>query len=506
MQFTRGQTVAIPDIPDRSVFECIQVVGGSPCARYVVVNSTSLFSFEPITTEPAPTNPTPTTQPPPPPQQGTLISQRSLLEIGRVTFIKTQSFTVHFKTSSGGDQVEYKYQSPLDVVGAIRTSLNELGVKGKHTQNANASSAKSPQRRIQGGSFRERPRDAIKRLEGEMNVRPTLTIVRAIMDRYRRLIDAHVMDPSAASQKEAEQLMHAQHQFLMREDVTKTLNSETQILKQREKRSTDDAIDRDRERSRSKSTSSNEGNDKERAAQEMDANTESKERAGETEEDVTKTGASSSSAAQDNTVENASFAVGAECNTIMGKGVILDIRQDDTFKIELQWVLAYDCKVILYSTLTNLLRSQGTDKKKAPPGSHERGDSIDGTVISRSNSNDETEDNDENDGSGSGSGSGSKDSTNNEWPAGLTAVATTTEEEELDQMMDGYSDSANDEGEDEEVDCTFVGVPYRRQAGEVYYCRADTQSQVNHARVAEQGIFLGSGRHQTLFLLKKEDR
>ena len=132
-----------------------------------------------------------------------------------------------------------------------------------------------------------------------MNVRPTLTIVRAIMDRYRRLIDAHVMDPSAASQKEAEQLMHAQHQFLMREDVTKTLNSETQILKQREKRSSDDAIDR--ERSRSKSTSSNEDkdNDKdnERAAYESNSTVRSdpKERARETEEDATKTGASDSS-------------------------------------------------------------------------------------------------------------------------------------------------------------------------------------------------------------------
>jgi len=257
-QFSRGQIVDIAsDISDCTVFACVEVVGGTPGARLVVINPTSIFSFEPLFTtgnedddksrsegraEGRGEGEVST--------QGTLRSQRSLLEIGRVTFLKTESFTVHFKTSYGGDQVTYFYAEPLQVVGAIKDSLGKLGVKGKHTQNASNSSPVS-QRRIQGGSFRERPIDAIRRLEAEMEVRPTLTIVRAIMDRYRRLIDTCVSDPSVAAQKEAERLMQGLQHFLMREDVTKTLNSESQILKQRERSEEEIVVERTRTRSQS---------------------------------------------------------------------------------------------------------------------------------------------------------------------------------------------------------------------------------------------------------------
>ena len=244
------------DIQDRKVFDVIQEVGGSQLSRWVVVNATSIFSIEPLKEDKA-TSAAGATSPTPPPQQqqGTLRSQRSLLEIGRVTFLQHKSFTVHFKSSYGGDQVTYLYQEPMEVVKAIQDALGILGVKGKHTSSASGGggggSSALKQTRIQGGSFRERPRDAIRRLEDEMKVRPTLAIVRGIMDRYRRLIDACVSDPSHAAEKEAERLMHALQQFLMREDVERTLNSETQILHQRERSEEEIVVERERERSAS---------------------------------------------------------------------------------------------------------------------------------------------------------------------------------------------------------------------------------------------------------------
>ena len=86
------------------------------------------------------------------------------------------------------------------------------------------------------------------------------------------------------------------------------------------------------------------------------------------------------------------FVVGADCYTIMGKGTILEIRtalteEEEINKqkkfvdlVELHWVLAYNCKVLLYTTLDKLT----VKKKQNSGGSHERGDSIDGTIISRS--------------------------------------------------------------------------------------------------------------------------
>ena len=548
-QFSRGQMVTMTDIDNMKMFECVQVVGGSPCRRLVVINSTSIFSFEPTTTGDLPNHQ----------QQGTLLSQRSLLEIGRVTFLKTQSFTVHFKTSYGGDQVEYKFDAPLDVVAAIRAALDKVGVKGKHTQNANASANSPPQRRIQGGSFRERPRDAIRRLEGEMVVRPTLTIVRAIMDRYRRLIDAHIMDPSTAAQKEAEVLMHQQQEFLMREDVTRTLNSEAQILKQREKRS--DESENERNRSRSTSSSKNEsGSESTKSTSEGATKSEGATGATGEEKKATEVAPEATPVATDavqvsihSTTTTTTdmektrmepFAVGADCYTIMGKGTILEIRtalaeegeinKKKKFVVELHWVLAYNCKVLLYTTLDKLT----VDKKKNSGGSHERGDSIDGTIISRSetmeNKNSSTEGQEDSqegekgselsggtggttdDSAGSAGSAGSADNAEeqqSEWPAGLSEIMATTaqeEEDELDQMMAGYSNPTGDEKEGQAaaapVDCEFVGVPYRRQPGEIYYCHPETKSQINHARVAEQGVFLGSGRHQTLFVYDKDER
>ena len=226
-QFSRGEEVNLDEafnVEERKIYSCIRNIGGTPCPRLLVINSTSIFSFEPLEKTS---------------KISTLRSQRSLLEIGRVTFLKTESFTVHFKTSYGGDQATYLYNAPLEVVGAIKDSLGKLGVKGKHTQNgastASSSATQQQHRRIQGGSFHERPLDAIKRLEKEFIARPTLTVVRGIMDRYRRLIDNCLSDTSTDAEKEAQKLMSSLQNFLMREDVTKTLNSETQILKQRER-------------------------------------------------------------------------------------------------------------------------------------------------------------------------------------------------------------------------------------------------------------------------------
>ena len=55
------------------------------------------------------------------------------------------------------------------------------------------------------------------------------------------------------------------------------------------------------------------------------------------------------------------WVVGMACNTIMGKGVVLERREGSegseggrSYKIELEWVLAGECKVFLYTTADKL--------------------------------------------------------------------------------------------------------------------------------------------------------
>jgi len=73
-------------------------------------------------------------------------------------------------------------------------------------------------------------------------------------------------------------------------------------------------------------------------------------------------------------------------------------------------------------------------------------------------------------------------------------------------ITEGEDKDQEDSNEEEKIDYDYVGVPYHRSPGEVYYSRPDSSSQINHARVAEQGFFLGSGRVQTNFQLKNHDK
>ena len=56
----------------------------------------------------------------------TLRSQRSLLEISRVTFVLERSFTVHFKAAYGGEIVTYVTGDPSACITAIREGLQRL--------------------------------------------------------------------------------------------------------------------------------------------------------------------------------------------------------------------------------------------------------------------------------------------------------------------------------------------------------------------------------------------
>lgn len=229
--FSRGQIVDLSTILKAKRFDCLQVVGGEEKARSIVISQHSIFCFEPASSKGTEQDPTDNT--------ASLLFQRSLLEIGSVKYVNNLSFTVIFKHQYGGNRAEFKYPSPLKIVNAVRTSLNQLGVNGKETAGKSlskkAGSSKHERRISGGGSFREHPLDAIRRLEEEMDARPTLTLVRAIMDRYRRIIDSCVSDPDPLGQKRAEELMQNLQKFLQRRDVTKCLSDESKIMKQRER-------------------------------------------------------------------------------------------------------------------------------------------------------------------------------------------------------------------------------------------------------------------------------
>ena len=499
-QFSRGQSLSTFDIQDRKVFDVIQEVGGSQLSRWVVVNATSIFSIEPLKEDKA-TSAAGATSPTPPPQQqqGTLRSQRSLLEIGRVTFLQNTSFTVHFKSSYGGDQVTYLYKEPMEVVKAIQDALGILGVKGKHTSNASGGgggggSSALKQTRIQGGSFRERPRDAIRRLEDEMKVRPTLAIVRGIMDRYRRLIDACVSDPSHAAEKEAERLMHALQQFLMREDVERTLNSETQILHQRERSEEEIVVERERERSaslsrdraaseakeekeeeeakaslRSLSSFLEEGEDGEdgevgeegEEGEEERKNQENQEKKKKKEDNVDDDGSNDRTdpmqkQEQKQEKQKNQGSSKTAVMTSMGRGIMVDSREDGVRTVELDWA-------IMYSRDPSIITVLEDDSELSQ------------VATSTTTSNDDKE---------------------------------RISDDELNLLMKDYEEDdtlttkgKGEEWEDiteesEESNSDFVGIPYHRSPGEVYLSQVP-DSQINHARVAEQGYFLGSGKVQT---------
>ena len=495
-QFSRGQSLSTFDIQDRKVFDVIQEVGGSQLSRWVVVNATSIFSIEPLKEDKA-TSAAGATSPTPPPQQqqGTLRSQRSLLEIGRVTFLQHKSFTVHFKSSYGGDQVTYLYQEPMEVVKAIQDALGILGVKGKHTSSASGGggggSSALKQTRIQGGSFRERPRDAIRRLEDEMKVRPTLAIVRGIMDRYRRLIDACVSDPSHAAEKEAERLMHALQQFLMREDVERTLNSETQILHQRERSEEEIVVERERERSASLSRDRAASEAREEKEEEEEEEEEEEAKAslrplssflvgkadgvvdGEEEERKNQENQEKKKKKEDNVDDGSngradptqkqeqkqekqnnqgSSSSKTAVMTSMGRGIMVDSREDGVRTVELDWAIMYCRDPSIITVL-------------------EDDSELSQVATATTTSNDDKE---------------------------------RISDDELNLLMKDYEEGdtlttkgkGEEDEESEESNIDFVGTPYKRSPGEVYLSQVP-ESQINHARVAEQGYFLGSGKVQT---------
>ena len=68
-----------------------------------------------------------------------------------------------------------------------------------------------------------------------MRVRPTLAVVRAVMDRYRRIIERTSADPVLMSRSISERLMKNLQAFLQRDDVIAVLSTEATVAKQREK-------------------------------------------------------------------------------------------------------------------------------------------------------------------------------------------------------------------------------------------------------------------------------
>ena len=524
-QFSRGEEVILDEafnVEERKIYSCIRNIGGTPCPRLLVINSTSIFSFEPTTLEKTS-------------KISTLRSQRSLLEIGRVTFLKTESFTVHFKTSYGGDQATYLYNAPLEVVGAIKDSLGKLGVKGKHTQNgastASSSATQQQHRRIQGGSFHERPLDAIKRLEKEFIARPTLTVVRGIMDRYRRLIENCLSDTSTDAEKEAQKLMSSLQNFLMREDVTKTLNSETQILKQRERSEEEIVVERERTRSRSKSEVEKKSLIEQKKEQEKEKEKDNEKRKEEKESNdlegerkkenkMENTDKEGNGSGQDNVettiakekvattdtdvVTDAAANVAANNNQeigsrithkTLGSGSLLELRLATN-----QIVVTLDCDALNRKILVQLTEIQEHFQQSSTSSKVTSNDiDIDGTMILRTELK-ATNEEERSSGNSGNSGNSSKDNED-------------VSDKELAEMMAGLEEHDNKKlatGEEEVVeeilDYTFVGVPYHRSPGEVYYSNPDSPSQINHARVAEQGFFLGSGRIQETFKLKSHDK
>jgi ubiquitin-protein ligase len=241
--FTINDVIHTDAIPAGKFYKCEVDIGGARHPRYVAVNPHSLFILETHRTE-----------------LGKVIvrSQRALLEIARVSYTVGKAVKVIYKASQGGDSSTFFLDNPEECVEAIKISLSKLGVKGSEGVNAGVPRGLSPQagamahalgavstppNRFIGGGRGESPFNSIKRLEREMRSRPTISVVRGIMDRYRRLIEQCSADPRPHVQRRAETLTRDLQNFLQRPEVLKTLSSQEQIEKQRHRRRPSTSMD-----------------------------------------------------------------------------------------------------------------------------------------------------------------------------------------------------------------------------------------------------------------------
>ena len=116
--FTINDVISPDDIPGATLIKCDVNVGGQRFPRSVAINPHSIFILEMHSTEP-----------------GKVIvrSQRSLLEIARVSYTLGKAVRVVYKASQGGDSCTFLTDSPEACVAAIRQSLSKLGIQGNET-------------------------------------------------------------------------------------------------------------------------------------------------------------------------------------------------------------------------------------------------------------------------------------------------------------------------------------------------------------------------------------
>ena len=273
--FTINKLIHQNDIPAGLFLDCEIEIGGTRYPRIVAVNPHSIFILELNQKEVS---------------KYFVRSQRALLEISRVSYTIGKAVKVVYKASQGGDHVTFYMKNPIDCVKAISGHLKRLGIQGNeagassrkkkqnsnnnnninnnnNNDNGNNNKANTPQRRMSpffgssllrgsssrksntpysnstnsaprfgGGGRNESPYASIKRLEKEMRARPTINVVRGIMDRYRRLIERCSADSRPRVQKQAEMLTRDLQLFLQRPEVLQTLSDQEQIEKQRHRR------------------------------------------------------------------------------------------------------------------------------------------------------------------------------------------------------------------------------------------------------------------------------
>jgi ubiquitin-protein ligase len=249
--FIINDVIHTDDIPAATFIKCEVDVGGSRFPRYVAINPHSIFTLETHNTE-----------------LGKVIvrSQRALLEIARVSYTLGKAVRIIYKASQGGDSCTFFTNSPEACVAAIRQSLAQLGIQGNEapsggagnsgiqskssTSNNRGNARKlaenrkffTPTKRFGGGGRNESPFDSITRLEREMRARPTISVVRGIMDRYRRLIEQCSADSRLQVQNRVQTLTKDLQKFLQRPEVIRTLSSQEQIEKQRHRRRRADSM------------------------------------------------------------------------------------------------------------------------------------------------------------------------------------------------------------------------------------------------------------------------
>ena len=257
--FTINDVIGESAIPAALFLDCEIEIGGTRYPRRVGVNPHSIFVLE--------LHPTDS-------EKRYVRSQRALLEIARVSYTIGKAVKVVYKASQGGDHVTFFMKNPIECVKAISYHLKRLGIQGNETtpprkkaqnsdmrkkdkaattrqqrspffrssflggassgKTSNSKSKSTP--RFGGGGRNESPYASIKRLEKEMRARPTINVVRGIMDRYRRLIERCSADSRPRVQKQAEMLTRDLQLFLQRPEVLQTLSDQEQIEKQRHRR------------------------------------------------------------------------------------------------------------------------------------------------------------------------------------------------------------------------------------------------------------------------------